>query len=382
MIFALPKRKQAIFRNSSISFINISSYVKDDLNFLVSNISRYDYARRLVEEEVEIIKQYDPDAIVVDFRVSALAAAAITHKKTYAIFVGESLPYGSHLPNPGFPKPVYAVIRSLFPRVYDFVSRRYLRSLLRIMHEHGISTSFDHWVQSVEYFIPEPSHYFPAVSKDLHLHYVGNLSWNNFDQKLPDWFHTIHPDGKTIYLSFGGTGFDTKKPVQIAKALVNAGYRVIVTTGTLSDPADYPIIPGLYVATYLPGDRLSKMVDLVVCHGGYGTMIDAIQSGIPVVTVPFNPDQIMHSLRMQELGVAKCLMNLNIIDMVHVFTFNWRWIEDKGKQISPEQVQKAVKEVLSNIRDYKENIQKFNAAYPKRDGAAEAANTIESTILS
>jgi UDP:flavonoid glycosyltransferase YjiC (YdhE family) len=140
------------------------------------------------------------------------------------------------------------------------------------------------------------------------------------------------------------------------------------------------MIPGLFVATYLPGDRLSQMVDLVVCHGGYGTMIDAIQNGIPVVTVTFNPDQIMHSLRMQELGVAKCLMSLSIIDIMHVFSFNWKWIEDKGKQISPEHVQKAVKEVLSDIREYKENIQKFNAAYPKRDGAAEVANSIESTM--
>jgi UDP:flavonoid glycosyltransferase YjiC (YdhE family) len=248
------------------------------------------------------------------------------------------------------------------------------------MREHGISTTFDRWVQSVEYFVPEPSHYFPSVSKDLHLHYVGNLSWNKFDQKIPDWFHAIKPNGRTIYLSFGGTGFDTKKPIQIAKVLVDAGYRVIVTTGSLSDPADYPMIPGLFVATYLPGDRLSQMVDLVVCHGGYGTMIDAIQNGIPVVTVPFNPDQIMHSLRMQELGVAKCLMSLSIIDIMHVFSFNWKWIEDKGKQISPEHVQKAVKEVLSDIREYKENIQKFNAAYPKRDGAAEVANSIESTM--
>ena len=39
VIFALPKRKQTIIRNSPIPCIVLSSYLKDDINFLVSNIT-------------------------------------------------------------------------------------------------------------------------------------------------------------------------------------------------------------------------------------------------------------------------------------------------------------------------------------------------------
>jgi hypothetical protein len=74
--------------------------------------------------------------------------------------------------------------------------------------------------------VPEPAKYTPSSSKRIQPYYVGPLQWHDFNQVLPPWFDSICPDGKTIYLTFGGTGLNKSLLINIAKQLVNEGFRV------------------------------------------------------------------------------------------------------------------------------------------------------------
>lgn len=378
VIFALPKRKQETFANSPIELAPIEGYISDDdFGMNVTMFRDRKYIEKMIQAELKLIDTYRPDAVVIDFRISAFAAAAIRKVKTYTIFVGDGLPYGAHLPNPGLPKVVYWLFRHLFPKMYDFATRWYLQPFLSVMQLHGCSLTFDQWMQNVEYFVPEPSFYMPGVSKKLNIHYISPLGWYNFNAETPSWLEDIHPDGNTIYLSFGGTGFDRQKPIEISKALVDAGYRVIVTTGKISDPADYPPHSNLFVERFLPGDIVSTKIDLLICHGGYGTMIDAIQNNVPVLAIPFNPDQILHSARMQELGVAKSMYKLKLHDIFYIFTFKWRHIENRGKSISNNLIISQVQKMFEQMTDYTRALEAFNKRYPGKNGAPEVADILE-----
>lgn len=377
--FALPKRKQATFENSPVTFVEIEDYyAQDDFGMNVQMFRDQKYVEKMINSELDLIDRYKPDAVVVDFRVSAFAATAIRNVKTYAIFVGDSLPYGSYLPNPGLPKLVYKLFSGIFPKLYDFATRWYLSPFLKYMWKSGCAITFDQWMQNVEYFVPEPSFYMPGVSEQLDVHYVSPLSWHNFARQTPNWLADIQPNGKTIYLSFGGTGFDKQKPIQISKALIDAGYRVIVSTGNISDMHNYPTNPNLFVERFLPGNIVSSKVDLVLCHGGYGTSMDAIQHNVPVLAIPFNPDQILHAARMQELGLAKSLYKLHFLDIFHIFTFHWKYIEDKGKAVENSEIVSAVQDMLGNIAHYTKSLRDFNMKYPNMSGASEVADLIES----
>lgn len=379
--FALPKRKQATFARSPIHFVPIEDYyAQDDFGMNVRMFRNTEYVERMIDSELALIDTYKPDAVVIDFRVSAFAAAAIRKVKTYAIFVGDGLPYGALLPNPGLPKTIYQIFRNIFPKMYDLASKWYLQPFLMSMRKRGCILTFDQWMQNVEYFVPEPTFYMPGVSKKLKVHYVSPLGWYKFNNKTPAWLEDIYPDGKTIYLSFGGTGFDKQKPIEISKALLNAGYRVIVSTGNISDPADYPPNPNLYVERFLPGDIISTKVDLVICHGGYGTSMDAIQHSVPVLAIPFNPDQILHAARMQELGVAESVFRLRIPDIIYVFTFNWRHIENKGKAVQSATIVKKARFMLDHMSEYKRSLKKFNMMYSNINGAVEVADIIEKSM--
>ncbi len=381
VIFALPERKQQTFAHSPVEFVSIEGYISDDdFGMNVTMFRNREYVEKMIQAELNLIDTYHPDAVIIDFRISAFAAAAIRKVKTYTIFVGDGMPYGAHLPNPGLPKIIYRLFRRLFPKMYDVATRWYLQPFLLAMQRHGCSLTFDQWMQNVEYFVPEPSFYMPSVSKDLKIHYVAPLGWYHFQTQAPLWLSEMQPDGKTIYLSFGGTGFDKEKPIQLSKALLDAGYRVIVTTGKISDPAEYPRHPNLLVDKFLPGDIVSTKIDLLICHGGYGTMIDAIQKSVPVLAIPFNPDQILHAARMQELGVAQSMYRLQLRDIYYIFTFKWRHIENKGKAVSNDLVVSQVQKMFEKLADYKQALQTFNERYPVKNGAPEVADIIEAGV--
>ncbi|MCL4374984.1 hypothetical protein M1523_03945 [Patescibacteria group bacterium] len=377
VIFALSRRKQAIFSATPVRLVDVKNYAADDSQLDIKSFSNYQFLKQAVNQELELIRKYKPDTVVIDFRISALAAGLIAGKPCVFLSLGESLPEGSYLPNPGLPKIIYRLFKSLSGPIYHQALIHYLRPLMAVVKEHQINIAWRDWFRTVTFILPEPAFYLPANAKDLHLHYVAPVSWSGFKNTTPAWLSNIKRDGKTIYLTFGGTGFDKRKLIDLSVLLVKSGYRVVVSSGTIADPEDFPKINGVFVARFLPGALVTKKVDLVVCHGGYGTMIEAVQNGTPVLAIPFNPDQIIHGKRMEELGVGRCLFSLNLSDLAAVFTFNWKQIEDKGRRLEVRTIVRNVKEMFADPDVYRGAMARFKRLYPMDNGADQTADLLE-----
>ncbi len=88
--------------------------------------------------------------------------------------------------------------------------------------------------------MPEIPEYLPPVNKSLNINYLGPILWNGFEQKSPQWLKDIKPDGKTIYISFGGTGYDSRKLVDLSIVLIEKGYRVVVSASNIVDISAFP----------------------------------------------------------------------------------------------------------------------------------------------
>ncbi len=381
IIFALPKRKHHLFSNSTVKLADIKTYSESDSTIRIKRFTGYEFQQKLIQEELTLIEKYQPDALVVDFRISALAAGLIKHKPMFFLGLGETMPYGCKLPNPGIPSFIHRVMSPFFRFVYYTVLTYYLREIMRLVKEYGIHISWNKWFRSIKWILSEPEFYLPVNKKNLTIAYTGPLSWNGFKNSLPDWFSKINPDGKTVYLTFGGTGFDKKKLVDLSILLVQNNFRVIVSSGSIAKVSDFPIMKNLFVAQFLPGREITKRVDLMICHGGYGTMIEAIHNNTPIIAVPFNPDQIVHGLRMQELGVAQCLFSFSFQDLRSIMKLDWAAIERKGQQLPIETIRNEVQFMLKNISKYKQALKNFNEKYPYKNGAKQAADIIEKTLL-
>ena len=63
----------------------------------------------------------------------------------------------------------------------------------------------------------------------------------------------------------------------------------------------------IYVESFLDGDLVMEESDLVVCHGGNGTIYQALNHGKPIIGIPTIPDQRFNMQRVEALGVGQSL---------------------------------------------------------------------------
>jgi MGT family glycosyltransferase len=83
-----------------------------------------------------------------------------------------------------------------------------------------------------------------------------------------------------------------------------AGAHVVVALG--ADPASLgPVPPDVAVRAYAPMSTLLPAADVVVFHGGSGTMLAALAAGTPMVIVPLAADQPDNAELCAAAGVAR-----------------------------------------------------------------------------
>ncbi len=83
---------------------------------------------------------------------------------------------------------------------------------------------------------------------------------------------------------------------------------VVVTVGRNLDPERFgPQPDNVHIERYIAQSVLLPHCDLVVNHGGSGSVIGALAHGLPVVVLPMGADQLPNAQRCEQLGVGVVL---------------------------------------------------------------------------
>lgn len=107
----------------------------------------------------------------------------------------------------------------------------------------------------------------------------------------------------TIFNQGSGDLFD-----RILSGLSGIGADVVATIGSRLDPADLdPLAPHVRIERFLPQAEVLPEVDLVVSHGGSGSLMATLAHGLPSLLLPLGADQPHNARRAAELGVASRL---------------------------------------------------------------------------
>lgn len=84
-----------------------------------------------------------------------------------------------------------------------------------------------------------------------------------------------------------------------------AGTLVLTVGGAVDQAALGPQPPHLHVERYVPQSLLFPRCDLVVAHGGSGTLVAALEHGLPLVLIPLMADQPENAARAAALGLGR-----------------------------------------------------------------------------
>lgn len=126
---------------------------------------------------------------------------------------------------------------------------------------------------------------------------------------LPPWVDAL-PSLPTVYVTLG-TVFNNAPGLfeALIEGLRGEPYNVIVTVGEDRDPAELgPQPANVHVERYIPQSLLFPRCDVVLCHGGSGTVLAALAHGLPLLVVPQGANQFWNADRCVELGVGRRLL--------------------------------------------------------------------------
>lgn len=253
-----------------------------------------------VEEDLRLIREFQPDLVVGDFRLSLAVSARLANVPYIAI----SNAYWSPFAPVRFDVPVHTVTRVLGPRLVNSVFRvlcplvfalhslpmyrlcqRYQRpslgfDLRRIFTEADLTLFAD-----VPSLVPTRD-----VGKPERYAYIGPVVWSPACH-LPWELEGTEDQRPLVYLTLGSSG-DPGLLVEIVNGLLALDCRLAVAAGAGNGRSSLP--PGVVIKRFLPGAELSKRASVVICNGGSPTTHQALCEGTPVLGIPQNLDQMLN----------------------------------------------------------------------------------------
>jgi MGT family glycosyltransferase len=173
---------------------------------------------------------------------------------------------------------------------------------------------------------------------------------------VPEWVATL-PDRTTV-LACLGTVFNKTPGVleAIIDGLRDEPLNLIVVFGENEDPARFgPQPPHVRLVPCLSQPRTLRHCDLLITHGGFNSVKEALAEGVPMVVVPITADQPYSAARCASLGVARAV--------------------DAGAR-TPEAIRDAARDVLADP-SYRANARNFQTEMAALPGPEHAVELLE-----
>jgi UDP:flavonoid glycosyltransferase YjiC (YdhE family) len=102
-----------------------------------------------------------------------------------------------------------------------------------------------------------------------------------------------------------GTHFTAPEIVSpVVRGLAGHGFEVAVTVGLGRSAADYGLADDVRLVPFTPMARLLSQVDVMVTHGGAGSVLSGLSRGLPLVVVPQAADQFIQAELVAAAGVG------------------------------------------------------------------------------
>jgi len=189
-----------------------------------------------------------------------------------------------------------------------------------------------------------------------HVHIVGPVMWE------PP-FHDVEPPpgNAPLVLVAPSTAQDLEHRLLRAAVAGLAGERLRLLAAWNRKPLPVPVkVPAnTRLVEWVSYSRTMPRCALVICHAGHGTMVRALSSGSPVLTVPAAGDMAENAARADWAGVGTRLP--------------WRWL-------SPQTLRLAVRHALADgaMASRARELRAWAAA---NDGTDRAADLVEQLAL-
>ncbi|HJZ88250.1 MAG TPA: glycosyltransferase [Polyangia bacterium] len=263
---------------------------------------------RSVRSDLEILDRLQPDLAVGDMHWSLCTSARAAGVPYVAITNGAWTRWYSEPIEPPaghFSTRILGprLCRRVFPLIKDLLVRYYALGYTEVRRRLGlppVHSLYDLIEGDLTLMADLPELAPTTAGRPDSCRYVGPILWSP-DLPAPAWLERLDPGRPTLYFTMGSTG-DAEFFNQAIRVFGDTEYQILITTGGLADLGAVP--RNVFVERYAPGEALMQRSDLVVSHGGNGTIYQALSCGVPVIGFPTMFDQEINMQRVCALGAG------------------------------------------------------------------------------
>jgi UDP:flavonoid glycosyltransferase YjiC (YdhE family) len=312
IVFACDPRYQWVLGDFNGRFLSLPSVGSGHfLAALARGAPVYDEVvlTRYVRDDLKLLSEVAPDAVVGDFRLSLSISARLARVPYVAIsncywspywrprrYTVPSLPLTRYLPVP--------VADALFQLARPIAFALHTRPLNQVRRQHGLQSlglDLRRVYTDADYLLyADIAELFAGVKLPPEHHFIGAVLWSP-PVEMPEWWPSLQADRPVVYVTMGSSGDGRLLPI-ILQSLGALDVTVIAATAGHTLPDAVP--SNAHVAQYLPGLQAARRASLVICNGGAPTCHQALAAGVPVIGVATNLDQFLNMHTLVEAGVG------------------------------------------------------------------------------
>jgi UDP:flavonoid glycosyltransferase YjiC (YdhE family) len=139
---------------------------------------------------------------------------------------------------------------------------------------------------------------------------IRSIAYNESNAGVPTWLNASRTRPR-VYLTLGTVSFGAVEVISRAIAeIAPLDVDILVTVGPEGDPTALgEVSSNVHVERFVAQSAVLPMVDLIVHHGGTGTVLGALEAGLPQLVLPQGADQFFNAEILAAAGVARALQN-------------------------------------------------------------------------
>ena len=259
-----------------------------------------------IKNEMMLIEEYRPDRIIGVFRFTSKASSFLCGVPF------ESLVCGCMLPGIQSALGFYDESDDLAAR-RDFINMFFKSAAIK-MSKTLSNFGMDAVNDIREMFIGDHTYLwdipeFMPVPEKENISHVGPLFWDEWPYDNTD-LQSISDNSKPLaVLAFGTCNGNRDLINRMINILIDLGYNVVAAAGGQEDIAGILKNDSRITAyLYAPIHKILPHASLVVCHGGQITIFEALEQCVPVVVLPFHPEQAHNGICLERIGCGRMLV--------------------------------------------------------------------------
>jgi UDP:flavonoid glycosyltransferase YjiC (YdhE family) len=277
--------------------------------------SRFDFSwlnlesiKRVLKSQISVIKEYNPDIILGDASFTLKMATEKTNTNFISLLNGYMTKYYKLTRDISRSHPGYQYSKKMPKKMFELLTRIIEKANFRKIHEPFRKIRKEMRLSPQKYFLDEFEgkrnlicdlpEFFPQKKLPANYNFVGPLFYRGCARE-EDLLNFIEDHSTNILVSMGSTGSWDKvsflnNPVFREYGIITSGNKYLTLKGK-----------NILSKSFVNHTSIMPKIDLLICHGGNGTIYQALSFGTPVICLPNNFEQEWNANRVEdmELGV-------------------------------------------------------------------------------